>query len=166
MAASFANPGRRRRVHGGRGQALAGQDGALTETDYRGQPVPAAHAPIRIGQTVWALVVKLDEAEALAGVRALQRASLIAGALAALAALGLALAALRRWLLRPVQALRDYAGQVAAGDLDASASSRFSGELGDLLGPGPDGGRLKQAIAQARGARPRSKARAGSPGRP
>ncbi len=53
-------------------KALQGQTGAEIITDYNGNPVLSAYAPVRVGETTWALLSEIDEAEAFAAVRAME----------------------------------------------------------------------------------------------
>ncbi len=45
-------------------KALAGQSGAEVITDYNGNPVLSAYAPVQVGQFTWALMAEIDLAEA------------------------------------------------------------------------------------------------------
>ncbi len=110
--------------------ALDGQTGRFDGVlDYRQQSVLA------VTRTVdgpgWAVVVKIDRAEALAGVSSF-RATLM-GAIAVAALLVLAMAVLfARWISRPIQRLTEAAVGVAGGDLDAWADIRTRDEIGAL----------------------------------
>ncbi|MCG8699448.1 MAG: methyl-accepting chemotaxis protein, partial [Bacteroidales bacterium] len=53
--------------------ALAGYTGTKIITDYNGNPVLSAFAPIEIGAFTWAIIAEIDEAEILQPVHALAR---------------------------------------------------------------------------------------------
>ena len=52
-------------------EALAGRAGAKVITDYNGHPVLSAFAPLTVGDTTWAILAEIDEAEAFAARRAI-----------------------------------------------------------------------------------------------
>ncbi|MCP1675231.1 methyl-accepting chemotaxis protein [Natronocella acetinitrilica] len=115
--------------------ALAGRSGFAQATDYRGEAVFTAFAPITVGGVTWGLISQFDESEALAPVFAL-RDSVVAGS----AAVGLVLLVLggaAGWLFtrtvsRPVQHLENTVRQVAAGDDSARARMTTGDELQTL----------------------------------
>lgn len=109
--------------------ALAGETGSTASIDYRGKPVLAAYTPISIGENTWALVAKVDEAEAFAPVKKLEDAALLVGAGTVAAIILITLIFLRMALLKPLNTLRAYARTVSEGDLDAHPQGKFSGEL-------------------------------------
>ena len=53
-------------------EALAGKTDAKIIIDYNGNPVLSAYTPITVGDTTWALLAEVDEAEAFAAVNAMQ----------------------------------------------------------------------------------------------
>ena len=50
-------------------EALAGNTGAKIITDYNGHPVLSSYTPVKVGDTTWALISEVDEAEAYAGLQ-------------------------------------------------------------------------------------------------
>jgi methyl-accepting chemotaxis protein len=52
------------------GDALSGKTNAKIITDYNGNPVLSAYAPLKVGEkTTWAVISEVDEAEAYAGLK-------------------------------------------------------------------------------------------------
>ena len=64
VKASFANPGRGKVDTDASRNALAGQSGSAILIDYNGNPVLSAYAPLKVGETTWAVIAEIDEAEA------------------------------------------------------------------------------------------------------
>ncbi|MCP4379243.1 MAG: methyl-accepting chemotaxis protein [bacterium] len=52
--------------------ALAGNTAAKIISDYNGNPVLSAYTPVTVGDTTWALIAEVDEAEAYAGLRSFE----------------------------------------------------------------------------------------------
>lgn len=108
---------------------LRGARGVVESTGPRGVPVLAAYAPL--AHDGWALVSRIDIAEANAPVVRLRR--MLLATLAALLLVGLVSA---RWvarrLTRPILALRDAALDITAGDLTRRAQIWRHDEVGEL----------------------------------
>ncbi len=68
VVGSFANPAQGSVETAAVEQALGGATGAEIITDYNGNPVLSAYAPINVFGTRWALLAEIDEAEAMAAV--------------------------------------------------------------------------------------------------
>lgn len=51
--------------------ALAGQQGTMLTRNYLGKDVLSAYTPVKVGETTWALLAEIEQAEALAPVKAL-----------------------------------------------------------------------------------------------
>ncbi|BDQ37933.1 hypothetical protein SYK_22930 [Pseudodesulfovibrio nedwellii] len=129
VEASFASPRRGAMDTLPARKGLAGEKGSMDAIDYRGHEVLAGYAPVPVGDTVWGLVVKIDASEALASISNLENAAIIVAGSSAVGILIVTLIFLRCALLRPLNGLREYAGKVAEGELDAVASGEFKGEL-------------------------------------
>jgi signal transduction histidine kinase len=97
--------------------------------DYRGAAVLAAGGPTNYRG--WALVAKIDEAEAYAPMRRAQRIGLMLGTV--IAAAGLAAAYLvARGITAPVRRLAGAAARLARGDYSARVTVSSTDELGAL----------------------------------
>ncbi|GFK95715.1 Methyl-accepting chemotaxis protein McpA [Fundidesulfovibrio magnetotacticus] len=132
VQASFADPARGRMDIEPVRRALEGLTGSLVTEDISGKPVLAAYAPIKTGDAAWALVTVADEARAFAAVERLRGASLILGALTALAVLACSLFFLRREIGQPFRHLGTFLERVSEGDLRATLEGRFKAELAAL----------------------------------
>ena len=109
--------------------ALAGEKGSMNAVDYRGHSVLAGYAPVPVGDSAWGLVAKIDASEALASVSDLENAAMVVGAASVAGIIIVTLLFLRLALLRPLRWLREYAGRVSEGDVDAVVPGVFKGEL-------------------------------------
>ena len=111
--------------------ALAGIEGTGEIVGYRGIPTLASWGPLMIPGANWALVAKIDTAEAFAPIHQLRRDLLIVGGLALLV-----VAATAAWLsgalLGPLRELTAGVTQFAAGDYAAKVPVRTRDEIGQL----------------------------------
>jgi class 3 adenylate cyclase len=110
---------------------LAGVEGTGEIIGYRGVPTLASWGPLAIPDVHWALVAKIDTAEAFAPVHQLRRDLLVVGGLALLVVLASA-AWLSRALLGPLRELTAGVKRFAAGDYAASVPVRTGDEIGQL----------------------------------
>ncbi len=111
--------------------ALTGTSGVRIINDYNGNPVLSVYAPLKVGDTTWALIAEIDEAEVHQPVRTLNLALSGGALLVALVMLGVAWLVARS-VTRPVASIRDFAANIASGDLDAQLAGDFRGELLEL----------------------------------
>jgi class 3 adenylate cyclase len=111
--------------------ALAGTEGTGRIDDYEGHTVLASWGPLAIPGVNWALVAKIDAAEAFAPVDRLQRDLLLVGGLA-LATVILISLWLSRSLAGPLTDLTAGVRRFAAGDYNVKVSARSADEIGQL----------------------------------
>ncbi|WP_157726385.1 methyl-accepting chemotaxis protein [Imhoffiella purpurea] len=132
VLASFRNPqtGQVRTVAAD--EALAGESGAQIVIDYTGNPVLSVYRPLSVGDTTWALLAEIDEAEAFAPIRQVRRLTLGVLFLAVVAIVLLALLE-KRAITRPLGGepadMRRIAEAIADGDLTLELP-RTAGESG------------------------------------
>ncbi len=74
---SFANPDKWKDESQVVNDALSGKSGTDRDMDFNNDLVLASHTPVTIGDINWALISKIDEAEALAPVKTMQELSSI-----------------------------------------------------------------------------------------
>ena len=110
---------------------LAGVEGIGEITGYRGVPTLASWGPLEIDDVKWALVAKIDSAEALAPIEQLRRDLLLVGGLALLIVIATA-AWLSHTLLGPLRELTAGVRRFAAGDYGTSVPVRTKDEIGQL----------------------------------
>ena len=72
-------------------EALAGHTGEKIITDYNGNPVLSAYAPIRLWDVTWALIAEMDVAEAFESINKLTWVVGIVAVLSVSAIVGVAL---------------------------------------------------------------------------
>ncbi|MDK1021159.1 MAG: methyl-accepting chemotaxis protein, partial [Candidatus Hydrogenedentes bacterium] len=134
VKASFANPSMGSVETVTARKALAGESGAIITLDYNGNSVLSAYAPVTIGDTTWAILTEIDEAEAFASIVALQWLMFIIGAvaIAAIAVIGFLLA---RSIANPMVEMTDVMGKLAGGDktVEIPAQERTD-EIGEMAG--------------------------------
>ena len=126
------NPILRQEISSGSAEAaLSGQSGTAVERDYLGRTVLTAYAPLQVAGTNWAVIVQVEEQEALQPVHDFLRTI-------ALTTLGIVLAVtllsmlLARAFSRPVGELVSGVRRVTGGDLDARVELRGRDEFTDL----------------------------------
>jgi signal transduction histidine kinase len=110
-------------------RCLTGDSGVVLADDYRGVPVIAVYRWLLDRQLC--LIVKIDQAEALAPVRDFGMKLLLIGGLALLAASILAFG-LARTITRPILALQGGAMRFGRGELDLCLPETSGDELGLL----------------------------------
>ena len=111
--------------------ALAGVEGTGEIIGYRGIPTLASWGPLAISGVTWALVAKIDTAEAFAPIYRLRQDLLIVGGLTLLVMFVIA-AWLSRALLEPLRQLTAGVKRFAAGDYGANVPVRTRDEIGQL----------------------------------
>ena len=111
--------------------ALAGVEGTGEIIGYRGVPTLASWGPLAISDVKWALVAKIDTAEAFAPIYQLRRDLLIVGGLTLLVVSAVA-AWLSRALLGPLRQLTAGVKRFAAGDYGANVPVGTRDEIGEL----------------------------------
>ncbi|MCW8916414.1 MAG: methyl-accepting chemotaxis protein [Magnetovibrio sp.] len=132
VMASFANPETGSVDTEATKLALAGETGSKIITDYNGNPVLSAFAPLKIGDTTWAMIAEIDEAEAFATIFDMQALMLI------LAGVGIVIIGgvgyfTASSIAKPVVNMTDSMGVLANGNLDAEIPSQNrTDEIGEM----------------------------------
>ncbi len=111
--------------------ALAGTEGTGEIIGYRGVPTLASWGPLNIPGVKWALIAKIESAEAFAPVYRLREDLAITGGIALLVVIATG-GWLSRALLGPLRDLTAGVKRFAAGDYDAKVPVRTSDEIGQL----------------------------------
>lgn len=96
--------------------ALSGKTGASIIQGYTGKRVLSSYTPVRVGDTVWALIAEIDEAEAFAAIQALKYLM----GLLAVVGFGVILSTalvLSRVMITPLTYLARISDQLARGDI-------------------------------------------------
>src|SRR5918994_4032408 len=111
--------------------AIGGVEGTGEIIGYRGNETLASWGPLAIPGVKWALVAKIDTAEAFAPIHQLRRDLMIVGGLALLV-VAVTAAWLSRSLLGPLRELTAGVKRFAAGDYEANVPVRTHDEIGQL----------------------------------
>jgi len=112
-------------------RGLAGETGRLLESDGNGTQHLVAFAPVRLGQTAYALIARAPAAAAFAAATGLRRVTLIVAGLTVLAVFLAVAVFVRRAVARPLSRLLAYLTAVTGGDFTAPPP-RLRGELEDV----------------------------------
>jgi methyl-accepting chemotaxis protein len=115
--------------------ALAGQEGFVEFTDYRGISSYGAYGPLKVQGLNWGMVAKIDASEANEPINNLNRQSLLRAlviGLGVVAVAGFAVSLFLRQFLRPIQTLSDTVQKVASGESSARSQLTEQDEIGEL----------------------------------
>jgi methyl-accepting chemotaxis protein len=131
VKASFANPGKGSVDTEASRNALSGRTGQDVIEDYNGNPVLSSYTPIEIGDTQWALIAEIDEAEAFAAVNMIKWLIGIV-AIVGISAIILVALLIARSITRPInriiQGLNTGAEEVSAASEQVSSASQSLAE--------------------------------------
>jgi methyl-accepting chemotaxis protein len=131
VVASFRHPEKGKVDTEASQEALAGKTGEKIITDYNGNPVLSAFAPLQMGDTAWALLAEIDEAEAFAAVNTLKWLIGIVALIGIIAIIGVALL-ITRSITKPVnriiEGLNEGSDQVASASGQVSSASQSLAE--------------------------------------
>ncbi|KDM90400.1 methyl-accepting chemotaxis protein [Photobacterium galatheae] len=131
VAASFRHPDKGSIDTQAVQRALAGESGIAEITDYKGNTVLSAFAPIALGGTNWVIVAEIDQAEALSAITRLQFSGLTI-ILAVIALIIPAAIFVSRNITRPIggepEHMEQIASTIAEGDLRASMKDNGSSQ--------------------------------------
>ena len=126
VAASLKNPGLGKVDTEATTAALSGMSAEKIITDYNGNPVLSAYAPLDIGGLKWAILVEIDKAEAFAATTGLKYLIGVIALVTIAAVVGVAFV-IARSLTAPInmmiEKVKDLASSAAAGQLDARADA-------------------------------------------
>jgi len=116
-------------------EALASKTGSQIVIDYNGNPVLSAFAPVAVGDTIWALMAEIDEAEVMEPVFDLIWSLILVGILLSLILVVLAYAVAGS-IAKPLRSTVTFAERIADGDLTVQADPALlaqKDEVGELV---------------------------------
>ncbi|NOY25742.1 MAG: hypothetical protein GXP62_07695, partial [Oligoflexia bacterium] len=123
-------------------QAVAGDEGIQSITDYRGELVWSAYAPVDLGLDLgWVMIAEIGEAEQMQAIHEVRKTMLMALGAALLVGLGVAIFVSEK-VRRSFRAASEGLDQIATGNLSFQVDARYSDVLGDI-------GRALNKTAQA-----------------
>jgi len=132
IKASFANPAIGAINTESSRAALLGNTDIQIIKDYRNQSVLSAYTPIKVGNTTWALLVEIDEAEAFAKLIRLEWSLGIIAVICVILIISIAW-----WLTRsikyPLAHLVTISKEITAGNLNNQITITGKDEIGQLL---------------------------------
>jgi class 3 adenylate cyclase len=111
--------------------AQRGQKGTLIAADYLGHETLQAYAPVDVQGLHWAVIAKIDTAEAFAPVSAFTR-TLVLSTVVIIFIVCLAAMLLARLFVRPIRRLEAGAQRISSGDYDVAVPVQSRDEFGDL----------------------------------
>ncbi|MCV7210453.1 adenylate/guanylate cyclase domain-containing protein [Mycolicibacterium canariasense] len=111
--------------------AQRGQRGTLIARDYLGKETLQAYAPVDIDGLHWAMIAKIDTAEAFAPVSAFTR-KLVLSTAGIIFVVSIAAMLLARFFIRPIRRLEAGAQQISSGDYGVTVPVQSKDEFGDL----------------------------------
>ncbi|MCP4352681.1 MAG: HAMP domain-containing protein [Desulfobacterales bacterium] len=129
--ASFADPDKGSVDTEAVTDALSGKTDEKIVTDYKGNPVLSAFTPLKMGNTIWALLAEIDEAEVMKPVNALHVYVLVLALIIAIF-VGIFAYFIARGIADPLVKGVDFARQVAEGNLTAEIAVNQKDEIGML----------------------------------
>lgn len=111
--------------------AQRGQRGTLIARDYLGKETLQAYAPVDVEGLHWAMIAKIDTAEAFAPVSAFTR-NLVLSTAGIIFVVSIAAMLLARFFIRPIRRLEAGAQQISSGDYGVTVPVQSKDEFGDL----------------------------------
>ncbi len=111
--------------------AQRGQRGTLIARDYLGKETLQAYAPVDVEGLHWAMIAKIDTAEAFAPVSAFTR-NLVLSTAGIIFVVCIAAMLLARFFIRPIRRLEAGAQQISSGDYGVTVPVQSKDEFGDL----------------------------------
>ncbi len=131
VKASFANPATGSVDTEAARDALAGRTDSKIIIDYNGNPVLSSYAPMKIGDTTWAVIAEIDESEAFAAVNALKW---VIGIVFVIGVAGIITVALMitRSITQPVGKTVHMLEEMSKGHLDLRLNMDRADEIGQM----------------------------------
>lgn len=109
--------------------ALQGKTGITPVTDRKGEEILMAYAPVKVGNTDWAMITSTKMNTIVQPTLELRRKVFVFGASLTVVVIFFAVVFLRRELFGPLGRIREFACAVADGNLDAGIDGRFRPEI-------------------------------------
>jgi methyl-accepting chemotaxis protein len=112
-------------------KALSGKTGSEIVIDYNGNPVLSAYTPLQIGETTWAFIAEIDEAEVRKPIQSMIR-SIFLIAIVAIILIVLCALMVASKIAKPLIQAVDFAQIISAGDLTKQVDIHQKDEIGML----------------------------------
>lgn len=131
VKASFADPTKGSCKTEAAENALKGEENCKIITDYNGNPVVSAYAPLEFLGNKWAILAEIDKAEALAAAGSLFRTIIIVMLISAGVIVFVSFV-ISKSIATPISNMAEIASKIADGDLTESISVDSEDEVGIL----------------------------------
>ncbi|MCG8550036.1 MAG: methyl-accepting chemotaxis protein [Desulfobacterales bacterium] len=131
VTASFADPEKGKVDTQASRDAISGKAGKMSMLDYNNNPVLSAYTPIKVGETVWGLLVEIDQAEAFASIRSI-KVDIAIIALIAVVLIVLIAMFMARSIITPIKKGVAMARKMSDGDLTQTLDIDQKDEIGIL----------------------------------
>ncbi len=134
IIASFANPAQGMvDTEATRAVFSAGESGQKIIQDYRGVAVLSAYTPLKVGETTWAVIAEINEAEAFQAIRQLEEWLAIIVLIVALITFFVILSLSKR-LTTPLLQMNKHLKTLAQGEIvEKDIDYRMRDEMGELV---------------------------------
>ncbi|MCP4114315.1 MAG: HAMP domain-containing protein [Desulfobacteraceae bacterium] len=131
VKASFANPSKGKVDTEAAREALSGKTDRKVISDYNDKPVLSAYAPVQIGETTWAILAEIGQAEVRAPIRTLLFSLLFMGMIMAVI-VGFIALMIANGMTRPILKNVQLTRTVADGNLNVTSDVDQKDEIGML----------------------------------
>jgi methyl-accepting chemotaxis protein len=105
-------------------EALSGESDTKIIENYNGNSVLSAYTPVKIGDTIWALLAEMNETEAFAAIGKLKSFMVILGILCAVAVVVIALL-ISNGILKIFKIMTDYINRISKGDIPPKITETY-----------------------------------------
>jgi len=128
-------------------EALSGKTDTKIIIDYNGHPVLSSYTPVNFGETTWALMAEIDEAEVMQPVNLLGNEILVVAVVVAIIIVVVSIF-FARSIASPINKGVEFAKKLAQGDLSAHIDVNQKDEIGILAESLKTmSGKLKEIVA-------------------
>ncbi|NQU64251.1 MAG: methyl-accepting chemotaxis protein, partial [SAR324 cluster bacterium] len=132
VGASFANPSKGKVDTKASRDALQGKKDTEIIIDYNGNPVLSAFSPLKVGDSTWAIITEIDEAEAFSAISTL-RYFMVVIILVSIAIIFEVAFLIARGITRPILAAVVFTKEIAKGDFSQSVTVTQKDEIGEMM---------------------------------
>ncbi|MBT4889574.1 MAG: HAMP domain-containing protein, partial [Rhodospirillales bacterium] len=113
-------------------EVLNGKTAEHIIIDYNGNPVLSAYTPIQVGDTVWGLIVEIDESEAFAAISNMQIMMMVIAVIGVIAIIGTGFI-IARSIANPIIEITDTMTEMSGGNANVEIPAKDrADEVGDI----------------------------------
>lgn len=111
--------------------AIAGKEGTMTTSDYRGVKVLSSYSPVNVTGLSWIILAEIDYSEATASANSIRNSIILMSLLTAIA-LFILTYVISKSITRPLKRLTQATDSLGKGDISQPLPVESSDELGEL----------------------------------